>query len=158
MHFEGTATIAAPRGRVWECLTNPELVSRCVPGLESLEIVVPGEKFRAVAGVGFGTVRARFVTDVEWLDLQPPDRARMKLHGTAPGSAVDASSEMVLTDAGDGTTHLRWAADVTVLGTIASLAARLMGGVAQRLTDTFFDCIRKRIEERPEGADAPAGG
>jgi molybdenum cofactor cytidylyltransferase len=147
MRFSGTVEIGAPRETVWRFLTDPEKVSSCAPGVESLEIVAPGERFRAVASVGLGSVKATFASDVEWLDLDEPRRARMKVHGTAPGSAVDATSEMQLSDASMGGTRLEWSADVFVVGTIASIAARLMGGVAQRLTDAFFDAIRLKIEE-----------
>jgi molybdenum cofactor cytidylyltransferase len=146
MRFEGTVKIGAHRDAVWRFLTDPREVAECAPGLESVEVLLPNERFRATASVGFGSVRARFVTDVEWLDLDPPSRARMKAHGTAPGSAVDATSEMVLRDAGDGGTELEWSADVSVVGTIASLAARLMGGVTDKLTAAFFEEVKKRIE------------
>jgi uncharacterized protein len=149
MHFEGAVDIRAPRERVWRFLTDPDAVSGCAPGLESVEVVVPQQKFRAVASVGFGAIKVTFTADAEWLELEPPTRARMKLHGTAPGSAVDAASEMLLADGAGGTTNLNWQADVTVLGTIASLAARLMGGVTQRLIDAFFECVRKKVEAGP---------
>ncbi len=146
MRFQGTVAIRAPREAVWRFLTDPEKVSQCASGVESVEVLVPNERFRATASVGFGSVRARFVTDVEWQDLEPPSRARMKAHGTAPGSAVDALSEMTLRDGAEGTTELHWSADVSVVGTIASLAARLMGGVTQKLTGAFFEEVKKRIE------------
>jgi molybdenum cofactor cytidylyltransferase len=146
MRFEGTVTIDAPREAVWGFLTDPESVASCAPGVETVEVLVPNKLFRATASVGFGSVRARFVTDVEWLDLDPPSRARMKAHGNAPGSAVDATSEMELRDAEDGTTELEWSADVSVVGTIASLAARLMGGVTQKLTAAFFEKVKTRVE------------
>jgi len=148
MHFNGTVKINAPREKVWRFLTDPEKISDCAPGLESLEIITPNEKFRAVASIGFGAVKATFVTDVTWMDLQPPNRARMKIHGKAPGSVVDGTSEMVLSDGEKpGETVLDWSSDVTVVGTIASLAARLMGPVTQKLTGAFFECVRKKIEE-----------
>lgn len=149
MHFNGTVKINASREKVWRFLTDPEKISDCAPGLESLEIITPNEKFRAVASIGFGAVKATFVTDVTWMDLQPPNRARMKIHGKAPGSVVDGTSEMVLSDGEKpGETVLDWSSDVTVVGTIASLAARLMGPVTQKLTGAFFECVRKKIEER----------
>lgn len=147
MHFAGTVTIDAPRDKVWSFLTDPEQITRCAPGLESVEVIAPNQKFRAVASVGFGAVKASFVTDVEWMDLDAPNRARMKAHGKAPGSVVDASSEMVLGDGPGGATVLNWSSDVTIIGAIASLAARLMGVVAQKVTDSFFDCVRKQIED-----------
>ena len=146
MNFKGTVTINAPREKVWQFLTDPSQLTECAPGLESLDVIVPNEKFRAVASAGFGAIKATFVTDAQWMDLDPPNRARMKIHGKAPGSVVDGTSEMVLSDGADGSTVLNWSSDITVVGTIASLAARLMGVVTQKLTDAFFECVRKKIE------------
>jgi carbon monoxide dehydrogenase subunit G len=146
MNFHGTVTIKAPRDKVWKFLTTPEQLTECAPGLESLEVITPNEKFRAVASVGFGAIKARFTVDAEWMDLDPPNRARMKMQGKAPGSAVNGTSEMLLSDGPDGATVLNWSSDVTVVGAIASLAARLMGTVTQKLTSAFFDCVRAKIE------------
>jgi carbon monoxide dehydrogenase subunit G len=147
MKLEGEVTINAPREKVWDFLLDIEKMSVCVPGLESLEAVEPGQKYQATASVGLGTVKVRFNADVEWLELERPTRALLKGHGTAPGSAGDATAEMVLTDEVDGSTKLSWWADVMVSGTIASLASRLMSSVTKKLTGTFFDCVRKHIEE-----------
>ena len=146
MHFEGSVAIRAPREKVWAFLTDPSAVSQCAPGLESMDIVEPDKKFQIVASVGFGSVKVTFKTDVEWLELQTPQHAKMKAHGTAPGSAVDATAEMLLIDGNDGATELKWATDVTIMGTIASLAARLMGSVTKKLVGAFFECVRKNVE------------
>jgi len=148
MNFKGTVTIHAPRQKVWDFLTDPNQIAECAPGLESVEILEPNEKFRAVASVGFGAVKATFVTDATWMGMEAPNSAKMKIHGKAAGSAVDGTSEMVLSD-GDkpGDTVLNWSSDVVVSGAIASLAARLMGPVTQKLTASFFDDVRKRIEQ-----------
>ena len=146
MHFDGTVSIRAPRQKVWEFLTDPQKVSECAPGLEKLEIVEPEKKFRATTSVGFGAVKVRFVNDVEWVEMDPPNLARMKAHGTAPGSGVDAETSMALTNGQDGSTNLAWTADIQVVGTVASLAARLMGGVTKKLTAAFFDSVRQEIE------------
>lgn len=146
MRLEGTVVINAPRARVYEFLTDPQQVSQCAPGVESVEVLVPGHSFRATASIGFGTVKARFTGDVEWLELEAPNRAKMKAHGKAPGSAADVVSEMTLGEAPSGATELRWTADVNVVGQIASLAARLMGTVSKKLTAVFFDCVRSKIE------------
>ena len=148
MRFEGTVSIKAPRAKVWDFLTDPRKVSGCAPGLEKLEIVEPGKKFRATTSIGFGSVKVRFVNDVEWVEMDPPNLARMKAHGTAPGSGVDAETSMALTDGQDGATELAWSADVNVVGTVASLAARLMSGVTKKLTAAFFESVRKEIEAK----------
>ncbi len=146
MHLAGNVSIAAPRPKVWAFLTDPEAVAQCTPGLESMTVVEPGRKFRAVASVGLGSIKARFTLDVEWVDLQAPERALAKAHGTAPGSTADVSGELVLREASATTTELQWSADVTIMGTIASLASRMMGSVTEKLAGQFFDCVRKKVE------------
>ena len=147
MNFDGRVTIRAPRQKVWAFLTDPQKVAACAPGLDSLDVIEPGRKFRAKTAIGFGAVKVKFVNDVEWTELDPPRRAAMKAHGTAPGSAVDATTSMELSDGADGATELAWAADVNVVGTIASMAMRLMGGVTKTLTNAFFERVREEIEK-----------
>ena len=150
MQLKGMVTIKAPRATVWEFLTDPHQVSQCAPGVESVEVTEPGKRFRGVASIGFGSVKVRFAGDVEWVALEAPDRAKMKAHGTAPGSAADVVSEMKLSDGADGATQLDWTADVNIVGQLASLAARLMAPVSQKLTGVFFDCVRQKIEAGQE--------
>lgn len=146
MQFDGTVNIEAPREKVWEFLTDPNLVSQCAPGLKSVEVIEPDKKFRAVAGVGFGSVKVTFETDVEWVEVDAPNYAKMKAHGKAPGSGVDINSTMNLSDGPDGSTDMQWSADIVVVGTIASMASRLMGSVTKRLTGDFFNCVKDKIE------------
>ena len=144
-HFEGTVTIKAPRAEVWKYLTDPEKVGQCAPGVESVE-VENERKFRAVVEIGFGSVKARFSGTGEFVELDAPHQATLKAHGKAPGSAVDVLSVMRLADGPDDTTELKWTADITILGTLASLAARMMGSVTKKLSAEFFQCFKKKIE------------
>jgi uncharacterized protein len=146
MQLKGNVTINAPRAQVWAFLTDPHAVSQCAPGLQSLDIIVPDEKFRAVAAVSLGSMKVKFTANVEWTELNEPEQAVMKVHAVTPGSAVDATSAMKLTDTAAGGTELHWTADVTIHGAIASLAARLMGPVTRKMTGAFFDCVKNKIE------------
>jgi carbon monoxide dehydrogenase subunit G len=146
MHFEGTTNIKAARQKVWDFLTDPHKVAGCAPGVESVEIIEPNKKFKAVAAIGLGSVKARFSGDGEFLELDAPNRAKIKGHGNAPGSAADVTSEMFLSDGPDGSTDLKWTADIVILGQLASLAARMMAPVTQKLTAEFFNEVKKRIE------------
>jgi carbon monoxide dehydrogenase subunit G len=156
MHLQGNVTINAPRAQVYAYLTDPHKVSECAPGVESVEVLVPDKSFRGVVSIGFGAVKARFSGDVEWLELVAPERAKMKAHGSASGSAADVISEMSLSDLPGGATQLHWTADITIVGQLASLAARLMGTVSQKMTSLFFDCVRQKIEAGGPGPAASA--
>jgi carbon monoxide dehydrogenase subunit G len=146
MQVSGSTTINAPREKVFAYLTNPDFVSQCAPGLESMQVVEENKRYKATGSVGLGNLKVRFSGDIEFLEMDPPNRAKMKGHGTAPGSAVDGTAEMKLRDGENGTTIMDWTADVNVLGTIASLASRMMGSMTQKLSGQFFDCVKAQIE------------
>ena len=145
MRFEGSVPIHASRERVWAFVIDPQQVGSCGPGVEKIE-VVDATHFKATAKVGIGFISARFVVDMEFSELQPPERALIKAHGQAPGSAVDATAEMRLSDGPDGTTVMDWGADVNIAGTLASIGARLIEGTANKMIGQTFDCMRTTLE------------
>ena len=145
MHFEGSVQIKASRDKVWAFLIDPNQVGSCGPGVESIE-VIDDTHFKATAKVGVGFISARFVVNMELVDLEPPDQANIKAHGQSPGSAVDATATMRLSDGEDGGTAMDWEADVNISGTLASVGARLIEGTANKMIGQTFDCIRTKLE------------
>jgi len=145
MKFSGSVDINAPRERVWAFLMDPNEVGPCGPGVESIE-VVDETHFKAKAKVGIGFISARFNIDMEIAERDEPNRAVIKAHGQAPGSAVDATATMALRDSDGGGTSMDWGADVLIGGTIASVGARLIEGTANKMIGQTFDCIRSKLE------------
>lgn len=146
MKFSGSVPIKAPRDRVWAFVIDPNQVGQCGPGVESIEVVDPTH-FKAKAKVGIGFIRARFVLNLEFAELNPPERALIKAHGQAPGSAVDGTAEMRLSDGPEpGTSVMDWNADVVIAGALASVGARMIEGTANKMIGEAFDCIRARLE------------
>jgi uncharacterized protein len=145
MEFSGTQTIAAPIEKVWTFLFNVDNVASCAPGFQSMEETGP-EEWKAVVAVGVGAVKAKFTLDVTRPDMEEPERMVVKARGKAPGSAVDMFGDMNLTTVEDGQTRMDWKATVVVSGTIASVGARLLGSLAERLTSQFFDCLKAKLE------------
>jgi uncharacterized protein len=156
VQLKGDVTIHAPRKRVWAFLTDPNQIGMCAPGVESIEEIEPRKRYRGVISVGLGAVKARFQGEVEVTELNEPDQAKLKAHGTASGSAADVVSEMHLSDAPDNSTNVHWTAEVNVSGQLASLASRLMVPVSQKLAASFYEEVRRRIETEESGV-RPAG-
>lgn len=144
MKFEGRVEIKAPREAVYAFLTDPTKVGSCGPGVESVEMV-DERHFTARAKVGVGFISARFVVHAEFAELEAPSRAVIKARGQAPGSAVDATATMTLTEQGE-VTVMDWQADVMISGTIASVGARLIEGTANKMSAQTFDCIQAKLE------------
>jgi uncharacterized protein len=145
MQFSGTVDIAAPRARVWAFVIDPNQVGQCGPGVESID-VIDETHFKATAKVGIGFISARFVVNMEMAEQTPPDRAVIKAHGQAPGSAVDATASMTLSDLDGGLTRMDWSADVAIAGSLASLGARLIEGTANKMIGQTFACMKEKLE------------
>jgi len=143
--FSGTVDIAAPRDRVWAFVIDPNQVGWCGPGVESIEIV-DETHFKATAKVGIGFISARFVVNMESAEQEAPERAVIKAHGQAPGSAVDATAEMRLSGPPEGPTTMDWNADVTISGTLAAVGARMIEGTANKMIGKTFTCMREKLE------------
>ena len=90
MLLKGDVSIRAPRKKVWDFLTDPNRIGQCVPGVEKIETIEPLKLYRGTVSVGLGSVKARFSGEVEIVELDEPNHARLKAHGTATGSAADA--------------------------------------------------------------------
>jgi uncharacterized protein len=145
MKFSGQIDINAPRDRVWAFVIDPNQVGQCGPGVESIE-VIDATHFKATAKVGIGFISARFIVNMELAEQQPPNRAVIKAHGQAPGSAVDATASMTLSDGSSGGTRMDWEADVAIAGSLASLGARLIEGTANKMIGQTFDCMKSKLE------------
>ena len=145
MHFEGSVEIAAPRDRVWAFVIDPNQVGQCGPGVESIE-VADDTHFKATAKVGVGFISARFVVNMEIAEMTAPEASTIKAHGQAPGSAVDATAHMRLSEDGSGGTRMDWDADVNISGTLASVGARMIEGTANKMIGQTFDCMKSKLE------------
>jgi carbon monoxide dehydrogenase subunit G len=145
MHFDGTVPIKADRAAVWAFVNDPTKVAACGPGVEGVQ-VIDEHHFKVTAKVGIGIIRATFVVDVTRDEEREPDFASLKASGKAPGSAVDGTARMDLSDGPDGTTVMDWSADVTIHGKLASVGSRLIEGTAKKLIGQTFDCIRATVE------------
>jgi uncharacterized protein len=83
---------------------------------------------------------------MEMAEQVAPEKAVIKAHGQAPGSAVDATAQMTLSDGDSGGTRMDWNADVAISGSLASLGARLIEGTANKMIGQTFDCMRQKLE------------
>jgi carbon monoxide dehydrogenase subunit G len=145
MEFTGSQTITAPIEKVWAFLDDVNNVAACAPGFQSME-ELGEEHWKAIVGVGIGAVKAKFTMDVTRPERQEPEHMVVKARGKASGSAVDMSGDMRLTAVDDEHTLMDWMATAIVSGTIASVGARLLNSMVERLTGQFFDCLKTKLE------------
>jgi carbon monoxide dehydrogenase subunit G len=92
-------------------------------------------------------MRARITLDGELFDLVPGTSAKMRLRGHGPGSLVEVLSTIAVQDAGLGKVRLHWTATSELSGTVANLGAKLLEGLARKMTEQFWEDFARRVGE-----------
>ncbi len=155
MELTGETRIEASRQTVWDALCNPEILARCIDGVESLQ--ASGEnRFDGVLNAKVGPVKAKFSGSVELTEMDPPNR--YVLVGEGKGGVAGfakGSAEVVLTDDAGGTTLLSYVARAQVGGKLAQLGTRLIEGTAKGYASSFFERFKEEVETPSATAPAP---
>lgn len=148
MELAGTVEIAAPRARLWAALNDPDVLARCIDGVEQLtrsEGEVP--TFDGAMNARVGPVRARFAGTVRLEDIVAPERYR--LVGEGKGGVAGfarGSADVTLAELGPAQTRLDYVVKAQVGGKLAQLGARLIEGTARQYAEGFFARLKTEVE------------
>lgn len=144
MKVEGVFTVRATRDRVFSFLVDPNALSSCIDDPHTVD-VTDQDHFQGTLSSGVGPIRGTFAWSAQINERSPPDRVKVKVHGSGMGNAFDIDAVAELTQEGLSTT-VSWRADVLMRGALASLGARLMQGTIDKKTKDFFENARTRLE------------
>jgi hypothetical protein len=155
MKIEGLQELRAKRERVYQVLTDPEVLRRCIPGCERLEKT--GENTYAVTlRAGVGSIKGLFTGNVRLEDLRPPSHYRLVVDGKGQPGFLKGSGDLDLEEQMDATV-IKYQGDVQVGGTIASVGQRMIQGAAKMMASQFFTCIEAEAQTAL-GEPPPAHG
>jgi uncharacterized protein len=144
LRFSGAPEVTAPRHIVWQRLVDPRFVAASAPGVQAVE-VIDARHFRVLSGFGPPAMKARITLAGELFDLVPGVSAKMRLRGNGAGTLIDVLSTIAVHDAGPGKVRLEWTATSELSGTVAKLGAKLLEGVARKMTEQFWDDFARRV-------------
>ena len=151
MKIEGTHELRAKRERVYQVLTDPDVLRRCIPGCERLEKT--GENTYAVTlRAGVGSIKGLFTGNVRLEDLRPPSHYRLVVDGKGQPGFLKGTGDLDLEEQGD-VTIIKFQGDVQVGGTIAGVGQRMIQGAAKMMASQFFTAIE--AEAQTETGDPP---
>jgi uncharacterized protein len=149
MELQGEQTLALPREQVWEALNDPQVLKQCLPGCDLFE--GDGEnRYTVRMTASVGPVRARFNGKLVLDDIQPPTSYSLKFEGSGGAAGFGKGQARVslaevqpgLPSAG---TKLRYSANAQVGGRLAQVGARLIDGVAQKMSAEFFSRFARAL-------------
>jgi uncharacterized protein len=163
MELAGSVEIAAPRAMVWAALNDPDVLARCIDGVERLTRTDgDAPSFEGEMNAKVGPVRARFAGIVRLEDIVAPERYRLVGEGKGGVAGfAKGSADVALAEHGPTVTQLDYVVKAQVGGKLAQLGARLIEGTAKTYADTFFTRLKAEVEapataELPSEAPAPA--
>lgn len=149
MELTGDILIGAPREKVWAGLNDPEVLTRCIPGCESMEATSPTERTARVA-VKVGPVRARFVGHVRMEDIRPNEGCVLRFQGSGGAAGMaKGHSNVELTDEAGGT-RLRYTAQAAIGGKLGQVGGRMIDAASKQMADQFFTAFNGQMVGVPE--------
>lgn len=149
MEINGTQLINESQKLVWDSLFNPEVLKKCLPGCESVEVVSP-EEFKIVLMAVVGPLRVKFKGKLLMSDIKAPNSCHMVFEGQGGVAGFGKGFADVSLQSVGSDTQLTYQANAEVGGKLAQVGARLIEGVAKKIADDFFIAFRKQLS----GVDA----
>ena len=143
MKVTGSYAFDASAREVWEVLTNPSVVTGCIPGCSGLEQVGENE-YRATVTVGIGPVRGNYNAKVSLVDMAPYDSYRMVVEGSGPTGFGSGEATVTLSER-EGRTMVEVDSEAQVGGAVARFGQRLMGSAASMMMDQLFTCLKEKV-------------
>jgi len=146
--FEVNQPVAA----VWTFFEQAELVARCMPGIEAVEIL-DADNVNVRATQSIGPMSATFETRVTVLDRVPNELIRFQATGRSIRGAIGNvhTVNAVRLRGVNGTTTVQVDGDVILAGALGSVGQKVVARQAGRVTAEFADNLRRAL-----GGDLPA--
>ena len=138
MQMKDSQRIPAPKDKVWAALNDPEILKKCIPGCQSLEMSSPTEMTATVV-FKVGPVKATFGGKVILSDLDPPNSYRISGEGSGGVAGFAKGGATVrLESESPEVTILHYDVDAQIGGKLAQLGQRLIDSTAKKLAGEFF--------------------
>jgi carbon monoxide dehydrogenase subunit G len=147
MDMTGEERINAPRDAVWAALNDPDILKRCIPGCQVLEMNSPTE-LAATVKIKIGPVSATFNGEVTLSNINAPESYTISGEGKGGiAGFAKGGADVVLKEDGSETI-LQYAAKAQVGGKLAQLGARLVDSTSQKLAQQFFADFNAAVSEK----------
>jgi carbon monoxide dehydrogenase subunit G len=147
MDMTGEERINAPRDVVWAALNDPDILKRCIPGCQTLEMNSPTE-LTAVVKIKIGPVSATFNGGVILSNINAPESYTISGEGKGGIAGFAKGGADVLLREDGGETILQYAAKAQVGGKLAQLGARLVDSTSQKLALQFFSDFNAAVSQK----------
>ena len=151
MKLEGERILKANRSDVWERLIDASTLKKCIPGCQSISGSLE-DGFEATIAQKIGPVNAKFRGNVTIKDVIEGESYTIEGEGKGGVAGfAKGTVNVALSDSPEGTL-LSYNVNGRIGGKLAQLGSRLVGGVAKKLSNQFFDRLQSEFDaDKPQG-------
>jgi carbon monoxide dehydrogenase subunit G len=146
MRVEGEREFQAPRATVWQVLNDPAQMAKLMPGVESFDIQ-DDRHWRAHVKIPLGLGGLRMSIDFEKTEEREPEFAKLHAKGNGVGAIMNMDTSFHLSEAASGGTHMKWDAEVHILGPVASMGQRVLQPIVNQQVGQVLGALEKQVEE-----------
>jgi uncharacterized protein len=139
MKIEGSHTIKAPRESLYQLMVDPDILQRCVPGLQSLEAAGDGS-YNMTLKTGVGSIKGIFKGSIKLEEMREPEHYKMIVDAKGSAGFLKGEGLIDLTEQGEET-MVNYIGETSVGGTIASVGQRMVQSTAKMMAGQFFAAI-----------------
>ena len=128
MQIQETFTVDAPPATVWKFFEDIERVARCVPGVQSVDVLGP-DRYKVLATQKVGFISATFEIYTEVLEKEAPSRLVLSNQGRTilgANGSLKSRDTIILTPAPGDATEVKVDSELTLGGKLAILGAKLI--------------------------------
>ena len=146
MRVDGEREFEAPRATVWGVLNDPAQMAKLMPGVESFDIH-DDRHWRAHVKIPLGLGGLRMSIDFEKMEEREPEFAKLHAKGNGVGAIMNMDTSFHLSEGANGGTHMKWDAEVHILGPVASMGQRVLQPIVNQQVGQVLGALEKQVEE-----------
>src|SRR5579884_2152662 len=156
MQVTNSFTLPVSIDRLWEVLTDVELVAPAIAGFQLTEVAEPD--YRGTMTIKIGAITVRYDVTIRFIQRdQAARRAVLAIVGRELRGSGTASAKMTATLVGDEQqTTAEMLTDIEVTGRAAQFGRGIISDVASTLTKQFIDELGRRILSQDAAGRATA--
>ncbi|ACV11407.1 carbon monoxide dehydrogenase subunit G [Halorhabdus utahensis DSM 12940] len=141
MEFADTVELPTTKEQLWSLISDPETLTECVPGADSIERVSE-RKYELGITRGVASMSLSLTGEAEFVEMNPPEY--IVTTGSAfdgkTGSDFEVLAAMEMTDVEDGV-ELTYTAEVQYSGGVSTIPKRVLRPIVKRDVDTYFENV-----------------
>jgi uncharacterized protein len=141
-----SASINVPQSEAWTLLRDVPRLSACIPKVSNVQVVEPDKRYSAIVSDRIGPFSLSVPVTIEVKDVEEPRRITADLTGDDKRGQARVKGTLEATaDAHNGSTELRMAMRLEILGRLATLGAVPIKRRADEVLSEFLQNVSRSV-------------